>query len=76
MEVITGPTEYSDNKRWNLRGFFGYELFGEKGYELPNTFVHASKYRELMRDLRVLGRHGLIDPRTIFQERYIITNSE
>jgi len=47
---ITGPTFYKDNPQDTIRGKWG-------PYEMPNTFVHASKHEEVADNIRVLNKY-------------------
>jgi len=58
---IAGPTNYGDNSSLTIRGKFGRILYGEKGYVMPNTIVHASSSEEVERDFRILKKYNLID---------------
>jgi len=57
VKDIVGSTNYKDNSPLTIRGKFGRILYGEKGYNLPNTLVHASSLDEVERDFRILKKY-------------------
>ena len=60
VKDITGPTNYKDNSFLTIRGKFGKILYGEKGYSLLNTLVHASSPEEVERDFEILKKYEII----------------